>query len=277
MNVIDKQAGNNVEPITEMPLDEASGQTTEQPQVPPCGLNPTFTFKNFSQGKQNVLACTIGMHVANHLGNSLSNPLYICGEAGVGKTHLLHAIGAQTQVQHPDARIEYIHSDNLVTEVVRAYQNYKFNDFRSHFTTLDLLLIDDIHLLEGKTRTQLELMHIIGSLLDNEKQLVVSSYGANCVLAGFSDTLRDRLSAGLHLRLDYPGVDLRLAILRAKATQENAALNEDVALFISENSGASVRQLEGALNCVIAYSRFNEKPSIESPITLSLAQEALGR
>ena len=249
----------------------------KQTEAAPSGLNPALTFKNFSQGKENVLACTIGMHVANHLGNPLSNPLYICGEAGVGKTHLMHAIGSQTLVQHPNARIQYIHSDELVYEVVRAYQNYKFNDFRRHFTTLDLLLIDDIHLLEGKTRTQLELMHIVGSLLENEKQLVVSSHGANCVLAGFSDTLRDRLSAGLHLHLDFPGVDLRLAILRAKATQENAALNEDVALFISQNSGASVRQLEGALNCVIAYSRFNEKPSIESPITLGLAKEALGR
>lgn len=277
MKLIDEQTEKNVDAITENLLGDDSVWTMEQSEAANFGLNPTLTFDNFSQGKQNVLACTIGMHVASHLGNPLSNPLYICGGVGVGKTHLMHAIGSQTLVQHPNARIQYIHSDKLVYEIVRAYRNCKFNDFRRHFTAFDLLLIDDIHLLEGKTRTQLELMHIIGSLLDNEKQLVVSSYGANSALAGFSDTLRDRLSAGLHLHLDFPGVDLRVAILQAKATQENAALNEDVALFISENSGASVRQLEGALKRVIAFTRFNEESSTERPITLSLAQEALGR
>lgn len=274
MKIIDEQTDQE---ITENLSGDGTGSTLEQTKAVPFRLNPIFTFENLSQGKENALACTIGMHVASHLGNYLSNPLYICGEAGVGKTHLMQAIGSQTLVQNPNARIQYIHADRLVNEVVRAYQNYKFNDFRCNYTTLDLLLIDDIHLLEGKTRTQLELMHIIGSLLENGKQLVVSSYEANCVSVGFSDTLRDRLSAGLHLRLDFPGVDLRLEILRSKAKQENAELNEDVALYISENSDASVRQLEGALKRVIAYARFNEKLSTERPITLSLAKEALER
>lgn len=270
MNLIDEQ--------TEKNMDSGVGQiwTREQPEAAPYGLNPTLTFANFFQDKENEFACTIGMRVASEPGNPLHNPLYIYGEAGVGKTHLMQAIGAQALASNPDARIQYINAYALVRKVVHAYQNYKFDDFRRHFETLDLLLIDAIYLLEGKTRTQLELVHIIDSLLDNGKQLVVSSYGANCVLDKFSGTLRDRLAAGLHVRLDCPGADLRIAILRAKAAQENAALNEDVALFISENSGASVRQLEGALKRVIAYSRFNENPSAERPITLSLAMEALG-
>lgn len=263
MNIIDEQTEKNVEGITENFLKT-------------CRLNPNFTFEKFSQGKENEFACTIGMHVANELGNLLHNPLYIYGEAGVGKSHLMQAIGAHVQVRNPSTHIQYIHADMLVYKVVHAYQSYKFNDFHRHFQALDLLLIDDIHMLEGKTRTQLELMQIIDSLLDNGKQLVVSSYGADCVSGGFSDTLRDRLAAGLHLRLDRPGADLRVAILCTKATQENIVLNEEVALFISENSGASVRQLEGALKRVIAYSRFNENPSAERPITLSLAIEALG-
>lgn len=263
MNLIDEQTEKNVEAFTDKLRK-------------PYGLDPTLTFESFSQNKENEFACTMGMHAANELGNPLHNPLYIYGEAGVGKTHLMHALGAQALVRYPNAHIQYVHSDTLVSEVVHAYQNYKFDDFRRHYKTLDLLLIDDIYLLEGKTRTQLELINIIDSLLANGKQLVVSSYGANCVLDGFSDALRDRLAAGLHVRLDCPGADLRIAILRAKAAQENAALNEDVALFISENSGASVRQLEGALKRVIAYSRFNGKQSTEKPITLNLAIEALG-
>lgn len=248
----------------------------EQTEAVPFRLNPIFTFENFSQGKENEFACTMGMRVANEPGNPLHNPLYIYGEAGVGKTHLMQAIGVQVLVLNSSARIQYIHADLLVSKVVHAYQNYKFDDFQRHFKTLDLLLIDDFHLLEGKTRTQLELVQIIDTLLDNGKQLVVTSHGENCVLDGFPATLRDRLAVGLHLRLDCPGTDLRVAILHTKATQENTDLNEDAALFISENSGASVRQLEGALKRVIAYSRFNEKPSTERPITLGLAIEALG-
>lgn len=248
----------------------------EQTEGVPFRLNPIFTFENLSQGKENEFACIMGMRVAKELGNPPHNPLYIYGEAGVGKTHLMQAIGAQVLVLNPSARIKYIHADLLVRQVVHAYQNNKFNDFKRHFKTLDLLLIDDIHLLEGKTRTQLELIHIIDSILDGGKQLVVSSYGAECVLDGFSDPLRDRLAAGLHLHLDRPGADLRVAILRAKAMQENTALSEDVASFISGNSGASVRQLEGALKRVIAYAHFNEKQSTERPITLNLAKEALG-
>lgn len=262
-NLIDEQTEKNVGAIT------VNLQKTYR-------LNPAFTFENFSQGKENEFACTMGMRTANEPGNPLHNPLYIYGEAGVGKTHLMQAIGAQALVRNPGARIQYMHSEMLVSKVVHAYQNYKFDDFRRQFQTLDLLLIDDINFLDGMTRTQLELVQIIDTLLDNGKQLVVTSHGENCVLDGFSATLRDRLAAGLNLRLACPGTDLRVAILRTKATQVNFSLNEDVALFISENSGASVRQLEGALKRVIAYSRFNEKSSTERPITLSLAIEALG-
>lgn len=249
---------------------------TPESEFMPKGLNPRLTFETFAQGKEDEFACGIAMQVATEPGNPLRNPLFIYGNAGVGKTHLMHAIGMGTLMRNPDARIQYIHADKLIEEVVRAYQHKAFEKLHRHFKTLDLLLVDDIYLLGEKKRSQHELMAILDRLLDNGKQLVVSSNTPPNQLEGFEDTLRDRLEASLHVHLDHPGADMRLTILRTKAAQENMAINDNVALFISDNTGTSVRQLEGAIKRVIAYSRINEKPSSQMLITLRLAKDALG-
>lgn len=228
-----------------------------------------FTFENFVSGKANQLARAAAVQVAEHPGTSY-NPLFIYGGVGLGKTHLIHAIGNFMLARQPKARVRYLHASDYVSDVVRAYQQKSFDEFKRYYHSLDLLLIDDIQFFTNKDRTQEEFFYAFNALIEAHKQVIITCDTYPKDLSGLDERLKSRFSWGLTVAVEPPEQEMRVAIILKKAEAVSFQLNEDVAFFIAKHIRSNVRELEGALKSVIAYARFNGKE-----ITLDTAKEAL--
>lgn len=228
-----------------------------------------FTFDSFVAGKANQLARAAALQVAEHPGTSY-NPLFIYGGVGLGKTHLIHAVGNHVRSQHPDARVRYLHASDYVSDVVRAYQQKSFDEFKRYYHSLDLLLIDDIQFFTGKDRTQEEFFYAFNALIEAHKQVIITCDTYPKDLSGLDERLKSRFSWGLTVAIEPPEQEMRVAIILKKAEAVSFKLNEDVAFFIAKHIRSNVRELEGALKSVIAFARFNGKDT-----TLDTAKEAL--
>lgn len=232
-------------------------------------LNPNFTFTTFVSGKANQLARAAAQQVAQNPGQAY-NPLFVYGATGLGKTHLVQAIGNQMLVCNPKANIRYIHAEQFVTDVVRAYQHKAFDTFKRSYHTLDLLLIDDIQFFGNKSRTQEEFFYAFNALIEGGKQVVITSDRFPKEISGIEDRLISRFGWGLTVSVEPPELEMRVAILMKKAESEGTPIEEEVAFFIAKHIRSNVRELEGGLKRVLAYSRFNN-----IPVSIVSAKEAL--
>lgn len=239
------------------------------PQNGGMRINPAFNFSNFVSGRANQLARAAALQISENPGVAY-NPLFVYGGVGLGKTHLLQAIGNTVRLNNPDARINYIHANDYVDDVVKAYLNKQFDDLKRRYMSLDLLLIDDIQFLAKKDRTQEEFFYVFNSLIENKKQIVITCDTFPKEITGLDDRLKSRFAWGLTVAVEPPELEMRVAIIVAKALEEQVKLEEGVPFFIAKQVRSNVRELEGALKRIIAFSRFHEKP-----ITLDLVKEAL--
>jgi chromosomal replication initiator protein len=233
-------------------------------------LNPSYTFDSFVRGKANQLAIAAARQVADHPGQAY-NPLFIYGGVGLGKTHLAQAIGNQMRERQAQARIRYIHAEQYVADVVRAYQHKAFDSFKRYYHSLDLLLIDDIQFFSGKNRTQEEFFYAFNTLTDAHKQVVITCDTFPRQISGIEDRLITRFAWGLTVELEPPELEMRVAILLKKSHAIGMAVPDDVAFFIARHVQSNVRELEGALKRVHAFARFTGAPAV----TLDLVREAL--
>jgi len=239
------------------------------PALERARLNRLFTFDSFVTGKANQLARAAAIQVAENPGTSY-NPLFIYGGVGLGKTHLLQAIGNHLAEQRPNARLRYTHAEQYVTDVVRAYQQKSFDEFKRYYHSLDLLLIDDIQFFSNKGRTQEEFFYAFNALVEAHKQIVISCDTYPKEIAGMEERLISRFGWGLTVAIEPPELEMRVAIVLKKAEAEAAQVSEEIAFFIAKNIRSNVRELEGALKKVLAFARFTGRE-----ITLEMAKEAL--
>lgn len=232
-------------------------------------LNPALTFDTLVAGRANQMARTAALHVAGAPGQ-MYNPLFIYGGVGLGKTHLVHAVGNALLKDRPDARVLYLHAEQFISDVVKNYQRKTFDELKAKYHSLDLLLIDDVQFFAGKDRTQEEFFNTFEALLAKRAHIIMTSDTYPKGLVDIDERLTSRFDAGLTVAIEPPELEMRVAILIAKARAENTEMPEDVAFFIAKNVRANVRELEGALRKVLAYSRFSQKD-----INIVLAREAL--
>ncbi len=239
------------------------------PASSPHRLNSALTFDTLVAGRANQMARTAALHVAGAPG-VMYNPLFIYGGVGLGKTHLVHAVGNALLKDKPDARVLYLHAEQFISDVVRNYQRKTFDELKAKYHHLDLLLIDDVQFFAGKDRTQEEFFNAFEALLAKRAHIIMTSDTYPKGLVDIDERLKSRFDAGLTVAIEPPELEMRVAILIRKALAEGAEMPEDVAFFIAKNVRANVRELEGALRKVLAYSRFNHKD-----ININLAREAL--
>ena len=232
-------------------------------------INTSLCFDNLVEGTANRMARAAAMHVANVPGQ-LYNPLFIYGGVGLGKTHLMHAVGNQLLLNRPDAKVLYIHAEQFVSDVVKAYQRKTFDEFKQYYHSLDLLLIDDVQFFANKDRTQEEFFNAFEALLTKKSHIVMTSDTYPKGLADIHERLVSRFDSGLTVAIEPPELEMRVAILIAKARSESADMPEEVAFFVAKNVRSNVRELEGALRKILAYSRFNQKE-----VSIQLARDAL--
>jgi chromosomal replication initiator protein len=263
--------------INELDLDHADDLnslknqegTQENPINIGTGLNNRLSFERFVVGKANQMAHAAAQHVATHPGQSY-NPLFLYGGVGLGKTHLAHAVGNVVMANNPNARIRYIHANQFIADVVASYRRQTFDAFKQYYHGLDVLIIDDIQFFADKKRTQEELFYAFEALVANRSQIILTSDTYPKDLADMESRLVSRFSAGLITAIEPPELEMRVAILQEKAKNLSIALLDDVAFFIAKNLRSNVRELEGALHKLLAYSRFQN-----SHITLEMAKVAL--
>jgi chromosomal replication initiator protein len=232
-------------------------------------LNTALTFDTLVEGTANRMARAAAMHVAGTPGQ-LYNPLFIYGGVGLGKTHLMHAVGNRLLSDRPDAKVLYIHAEQFVSDVVKAYQRKTFDEFKERYHSLDLLLIDDVQFFANKDRTQEEFFNAFEALLTKKSHIVMTSDTYPKGLADIHERLISRFDSGLTVAIEPPELEMRVAILISKARADGAEMPEEVAFFVAKNVRSNVRELEGALRKILAYSRFNQKE-----ISIQLAREAL--
>ena len=232
-------------------------------------LNPGLTFDNLVPGRANQMARTAALHVAGAPGQ-MYNPLFIYGGVGLGKTHLIHAVGNALLADKPDARILYLHAEQFITDVVKNYQRKTFDELKAKYHQLDLLLIDDVQFFAGKERTQEEFFNAFEALLAKRAHIIMTSDTYPKGLVDIDERLTSRFDAGLTVAIEPPELEMRVAILMRKAELEATQMPEDVAFFVAKNVRANVRELEGALRKILAYARFSHKE-----INIGLAREAL--
>ena len=232
-------------------------------------LNPALTFDTLVPGRANQMARTAALHVAGAPG-VMYNPFFIYGGVGLGKTHLIHAVGNALLADKPDARILYLHAEQFITDVVKNYQRKTFDELKAKYHSLDLLLIDDVQFFAGKERTQEEFFNAFEALMAKRAHIIMTSDTYPKGLVDISERLTSRFDAGLTVAIEPPELEMRVAILMRKAELEATPMPEDVAFFVAKNVRANVRELEGALRKILAYSRFSHKE-----INIGLAREAL--
>lgn len=232
-------------------------------------LNTALNFNNLVEGTANRMARAAAMHVADAPG-VLYNPLFVYGGVGLGKTHLMHAIGNRLLQERPTSKVLYIHAEQFVSDVVKAYQRKTFDDFKHKYHSLDLLLIDDVQFFANKERTQEEFFNAFEALLAKKSHIVMTSDTYPKGLSDIHERLVSRFDSGLTVAIEPPELELRVAILINKARSEGTEMPEEVAFFVAKNVRSNVRELEGALRKILAYSRFNQKE-----ISIQLARDAL--
>ena len=258
-------------------LSGVRAPTTDRPFAPMAAaslpsrsrLNPALTFDTLVPGRANQMARTAALHVAGAPG-VMYNPLFIYGGVGLGKTHLIHAVGNALLADRPDARILYLHAEAFITDVVKNYQRKTFDELKAKYHSLDLLLIDDVQFFAGKERTQEEFFNAFEALLAKRAHIIMTSDTYPKGLVDIDERLTSRFDAGLTVAIEPPELEMRVAILMRKAELEATSMPEDVAFFVAKNVRANVRELEGALRKILAYSRFSHKE-----INIGLAREAL--
>jgi chromosomal replication initiator protein len=270
-------ASNGGQPVGSQALRNAAAAAT--PSAPLNGfghplpsrsrLNPLLTFDTLVPGRANQMARTAALHVAGAPGQ-MYNPLFIYGGVGLGKTHLIHAVGNALLADRPDARILYLHAEQFITDVVKNYQRKTFDELKAKYHQLDLLLIDDVQFFAGKERTQEEFFNAFEALLAKRAHIIMTSDTYPKGLVDIDERLTSRFDAGLTVAIEPPELEMRVAILMRKAELEATTMPEDVAFFVAKNVRANVRELEGALRKILAYSRFSHKD-----INIQLAREAL--
>ena len=253
----------------DIPAVSARKPATEPKEKNPSRLNASFTFENFVTGKANQLARAGAIQVAERPGIAY-NPFFIYGGVGLGKTHLIQAIGNLVLEHNSSAKVRYIHAEQYVSDVVKAYQHKAFDDFKRYYHSLDLLLIDDIQFFGGKNRTQEEFFYAFNALIEAHKQVIITCDSYPKEISGMEERLISRFGWGLTVAVEPPELEMRVAILLKKALMENIVLDENVAFFIAKHIRSNVRELEGALKRVVAYARFTGHA-----LSLELAREAL--
>ncbi len=265
-------------PITEAPAVITSPKAANKPERTvqvdgalkhQSSLNPNFTFETFVEGKSNQLARAASRQVSENPGGAY-NPLFLYGGVGLGKTHLMHAVGNFLVQQNPNAKVMYLHSERFVADMVKALQLNAINDFKRLYRSVDALLIDDIQFFAGKERSQEEFFHTFNALLEGGQQMILTSDRYPKEISGMEERLKSRFGWGLTVAIDPPELETRVAILKKKADQARVALPDDAAFFIAQKIRSNVRELEGALKKVIADSHFRGQP-----ITTDFIRESL--
>jgi len=232
-------------------------------------VNPNHTFDNFVEGKSNQLAKAASIQVAENPAVAY-NPLFLYGGVGLGKTHLLHAIGNQIMRNNPHAKVLYLHSERFVADMVRALQTNAMNEFKRYYRTVDALLIDDIQFFAGKDRSQEEFFHTFNALLESQQQVILTCDRYPKEINGVEERLKSRFGWGLTVAVEPPELETRVAILMSKAEQSQINLPYEVAFFVAKRIRSNVRELEGALKRIMANAHFTGKP-----ITLDFVKDAL--
>lgn len=232
-------------------------------------VNLNFTFDNFVEGKSNQLAKAASLQVAENPAIAY-NPLYLYGGVGLGKTHLLHAIGNHIMRNNPNAKVLYLHSERFVADMVKALQTNAMNDFKRYYRTVDALLIDDIQFFAGKDRSQEEFFHTFNALLESQQQVILTCDRYPKEINGVEERLKSRFGWGLTVAVEPPELETRVAILMSKAEQANIHLPYEVAFFVAKRIRSNVRELEGALKRILANAHFTGKP-----ITMDFVKDAL--
>ncbi len=247
----------------------AHGARPQTQATNPHRLNTSLTFDTLVPGRANQMARTAALHVAGAPG-VMYNPLFIYGGVGLGKTHLIHAVGNALLQDKPNAKVLYLHAEQFISDVVKNYQRKTFDELKAKYHSLDLLLIDDVQFFAGKDRTQEEFFNAFEALVAKKAHIIMTSDTYPKGLVDIDERLTSRFDAGLTVAIEPPELEMRVAILIRKAVQEGTDLPEDVSFFVAKNVRANVRELEGALRKVLAYARFSQKE-----ITIALAREAL--
>jgi chromosomal replication initiator protein len=255
--------------VSSLPAYTKTVKRTEPKKVGPSFLNKSYTFDNFVEGKSNELAKAASFQVSENVGRAY-NPLLIYGSSGLGKTHLMHAIGNAVLLMNPSLNIVYVHSEKFVQDMVKALQQNTINVFKEFYRNLDVLLIDDIQFFASKERSQEEFFHTFNTLLEKKHQVVLTSDKYPKEIANLAERLKSRFSSGLPVTIEPPDMETRAAILMKKAAMVNVDLHQDVALFIAKRIPSNVRDLEGALRRVIANSQFTGRE-----IDIDFTKEAL--
>ncbi len=232
-------------------------------------LNQTFTFDNFVEGKSNQLAKAASLQVAENSGSGY-NPLFLYGGVGLGKTHLMHAVGNKIREANPKARIVYLHSERFVSHMIKALQHNAMAEFKQFYRTLDALLIDDIQFFAGKERSQEEFFHTFNALLEDNRQIILTCDRYPKEIEGLEERLKSRFGWGLPVCIEPPELETRVAILHKKADEFGVELPDEVAFFIGKRIRSNIRELEGSLRRVMATAKFTSKP-----ITLEFAKDTL--
>ena len=253
-----------------LPSEDGSvAELGRPPETQKNRLNAGLNFDTLIEGGANRMARAAAMHVASMPGH-LYNPLFIYGGVGLGKTHLMHAVGNCLLAERPNAKVLYIHAEQFVSDVVKAYQRKAFDEFKERYHSLDLLLIDDVQFLANKERTQEEFFNAFEALLSKKSHIVMTSDTYPKGLADIHERLVSRFDSGLTVAIEPPELEMRVAILINKALAEGIKMPEEVAFFVAKSVRSNVRELEGALRKILAYSRFNQKE-----ISILLARDAL--
>lgn len=271
-SIVDEQTSSGkMENLIDPDFSSASKDSLpeDSPDYGKTRLNPEFVFDTLVTGRSNDLARAAAQQVALNPGVSY-NPLFIYGGVGLGKTHLVHALGNEVLRHSPDKVIRYIHAEDYYSDVVRAFQQKSFDTFKRTYRTLDVLLIDDIQFFNGKARTQEEFFYVFNALVEAKKQIVITCDTYPKDIQGLEERLISRFDWGLTVQIEPPELEMRVAILKKKAESEHIELGDDVAFLIAKHLRSNVRELEGALKKVLAYSRFHNRE-----ITIDLAKEAL--
>lgn len=279
--LLNDEAATDLEAIPATPANVAG--STYSPHISPTAITPSapgttvsrlhvnLTFDTFVTGKANQLARAAALQVAENPGTSY-NPLFLYGGVGLGKTHLIHAIGnAMVAQSGGQVQVRYVHADQYVSDVVKAYQRKAFDEFKRYYHSLDLLLIDDIQFFSGKSRTQEEFFYAFEAMVAQRKQIIITSDTYPKELNGIDERLISRFDSGLTVAIEPPELEMRVAILLRKAEAEHVQMPEEVAFFIAKHLRSNVRELEGALHKVVAYARFHRRETL----TLEFCRDAL--
>ncbi len=263
------EVGSRDKPAAIQPSPAVAPAKASAPPTIASRLSPSFVFDTFVEGKSNQLARAAAIQVGQNPGTSY-NPLFIYGGVGLGKTHLMQAVGNAIVAEKPTARVAYVHSERFVGDMVKGLQHNRISEFKRTYRSLDALLIDDIQFFAGKERSQEEFFHTFNALLEGQRQIVLTCDRYPKEVNGLEERLKSRFGWGLTVAIEPPELETSVAILMSKAAAESVELPEEVAFFIAKRIRSNVRELEGALRRVIANSRFTGRP-----INLDFAKEAL--